>query len=79
MFDTYTSGQANTTNECIGYHHYGLFNQTGGDYYNPGSFEYAITGISAGTTKTYYWFGGSIGSGTQKYNGLTMTITEIAT
>ena len=79
LFDTYTSGQANTTDECIGYHHFGLYNATGGDYYNPGSFEYAITGISAGTTKTYYWFGGSIGTGTQKYNGLTMTITEIAT
>ena len=79
LFDTYTAGQANNTSLSIGYHHYGLYNSTGGNYYNPGSYEYAITGISAGTTKTYYWFGGSIGSGTQRYNGLTMTITEIAT
>ena len=78
LYDTYTAGQAGVTNNSIGYHHYGLYNGTGGDYYNPGSYEYAITGLSAGTTKTYYWFGGSIGPGTQKYWGLTMTITEIA-
>jgi hypothetical protein len=79
LYDSYTSGQAQNTDNSIGYHHYGLYNNTGGDYYNPGSYEYAITGLSAGATKTYYWFGGSIGVGTQKYWGLTMTITEIAT
>jgi|TARA_B110000444_G_scaffold190596_1_gene180252 hypothetical protein len=81
LFDSYTSGQASNAGSSsnIGYHHYGLYNATGGDYYNPGAYEYTITGISAGTTKTYYWFGGSIGSSTQKYWGLTMSITEIAT
>ncbi len=78
LYDTYTAGQVNNTDNSIGYHHYGLYNATGGDYFNPGSYEYAITGISANTAKTYYWFGGSIGPGTQKYAGLTMTITEIA-
>jgi hypothetical protein len=61
------------------YQHYGLYNNTGGDLYSPGAYEVTITGISANTTKTYYWFGGSISGGTQKYIGLTMTITEIAT
>ena len=78
LYDSYTPGASRSTNNSIGYHHYGLYNSTGGHFYCPGSFEYAITGVSAGTSKTYHWFGGSIG-GTQKYWGLTMTITEIAT
>ena len=81
LHDGYTAGQVTTAGGAtnIGYHHYGLYNATGGDVFHPGNYEYVITGISANTAKTYYWFGGSIGSGTQKYNGLTMTITEIAT
>lgn len=80
LHDGYTAGQVTSAGGAtnIGYYHYGLYNATGGDLYNPGNYEYTITGISANTTKTYYWFGGSIGTGTQKYAGLTMTITEIA-
>jgi len=78
LYDSYTAGVAQNTDNSIGYHHYGLYNATGGHLYWPGSYEYSITGVSAGATKTYRWFGGSIG-GTQKYWGLTMTITEIAT
>ena len=80
LHDGYTAGQITTAGGAtnIGYYHYGIFNQTGGDLWTPGNYEYIITGISANTAKTYYWFGGSIG-GTQKYAGLCMTITEIAT
>ncbi len=80
LHDGYTAGQVTSAGGAtnIGYHHYGLYNNTGGDFYHPGSYEYVITGISANTAKTYYWMGGSIGSGTQKYAGLVMTITEIA-
>ena len=81
LHDAYTAGQVTTAGGAsnIGYYHYGIYNATGGDLWTPGSYEYTITGISAGTSKTYYWFGGSIGAGTQKYAGLCMTITEIAT
>lgn len=80
LFDAYTAGQASVAGSAsnIGYYHYGMYNATGGDLWTPGNYEYIITGISANTAKTYYWFGGSI-SGTQKYAGLCMTITEIAT
>jgi len=81
LYDAYTAGVANQAGGAgnIGYYHYGIYNATGGDLWTPGAYEYTITGISANTAKTYYWFGGSIGSGTQKYVGLHMTITEIAT
>ena len=81
LFDAYTAGQASPAGGAnnIMYQHYGLYNASGGDIYQPGAYEVTITGISANTAKTYYWFGGSIGSGTQKYWGLHMTITEIAT
>ena len=81
LYDAYTAGVANQAGGAgnIGYYHYGIYNATGGDLWTPGAYEYTITGISANTAKTYYWFGGSISGGTQKYAGLTMTITEIAT
>ena len=81
LHDAYTAGQVTTAGGAsnIGYYHYGIFNNTGGDLWTPGAYEYTITGISANTAKTYYWMGGSISGGTQKYAGLTMTITEIAT
>ncbi len=80
LHDGYTAGQVTSAGGAtnIGYYHYGIFNMTGGDLWTPGNYEYIITGISANTAKTYYWFGGSISGGTQKYAGLCMTITEIA-
>ena len=79
LHDGYTAGQVSTAGGAtnIMYHHFGLYNATGGHLYHPGAYEQIITGISANTAKTYYWFGGSIG-GTQRYAGLAMTITEIA-
>ena len=81
LHDAYTAGQASQAggSSNIMYQHYGLYNNSGGDVYSHGALEVTITGISANTAKTYYWFGGSIGSGTQRYIGLGMTITEIAT
>ena len=81
LHDAYTAVVARQAGGAgnIGYYHYGIYNATGGDLWTPGAYEYTITGISANTAKTYYWFGGSISGGTQKYAGLTMTITEIAT
>jgi len=79
LHDGYTAGQVSAAGGAtnIMYQHFGLYNASGGDIYHPGAFEVTITGISANTAKTYYWFGGSI-TGTQRYAGLAMTITEIA-
>ena len=79
LADTYSAGSFSTTNSLY-YTHYGLYNATGGDYQNPGAYRVDDTrALAAGATRTYYWFGGSIGSGTQHYWGLNMSITEIAT
>ena len=80
LSDGYSAGTANTAGGHIIYQtHYGLYNDSGGDIWYPGSYRADDTrDISAGATRTYYWFGGSIGSGTQKYWALNMSITEVA-
>ncbi len=80
LSDGYSAGTANTAGGHIIYQtHYGLYNDSGGDIWYPGSYRADDTrNISAGATRTYYWFGGSI-SGTQKYWALNMSITEVAT
>ena len=78
LADTYSAGSYSTGNNLY-YSHYGLYNSTGGDTYH--GLSYRIDdprNLAAGATRTYYWFGGSIGSGTQKYWGLNMSITEVA-
>ena len=76
--DTYTPGAFTHTNNLY-YSHYGLYNATGGDYWNPGGYRVDDPrSLAAGASRTYHWFGGSIG-GTQKYWNLNMSITEVAT
>ena len=54
LFDAYTAGVANQAGGAnnIMYQHYGLYNASGGDIYQPGAYEVTITGISANTAKT---------------------------
>ena len=79
MADTYTAGSYSTSNNLY-YSHYGLYNNTGGDHYNPGAYRVDDPrALAAGATRTYYWFGGSISAGTQQYWNLNMSITEVAT
>ena len=78
LADTYTAGSYSTGNNLY-YTHYGLYNATGGNTYH--GLSYRIDdprNLAAGATRTYYWFGGSIG-GTQNYWNLNMSITEVAT
>ena len=76
--DTYSAGSYTTDNNLY-YSHYGIYNATGGDYYNPGAYRVDDPrALAAGATRTYHWFGGSIG-GTQQYWNLNMSITEVAT
>lgn len=79
LSDGYTAGQANSSSGHIIYQtHYGLYNNSGGDVWYPGSYRADDTrNISVGASRTYYWFGGSIG-GEQLYWGLNMSITEVA-
>ena len=77
LADTYTAGSYSISNNLY-YSHYGLYNTTGGDTYH--GLSYRIDdprNLAAGATRTYYWFGGSIG-GTQNYWNLNMSITEVA-
>ena len=77
--DTYSAGSYTTGNNMY-YSHYGLYNNTGGDLYNPGAYRVDDPrALAAGASRTYYWFGGSIGNGTQQYWNLNMSITEVAT
>jgi hypothetical protein len=59
--------------------HYGLYNNTGGDLWYPGQYAYMDKhqDHTVGVQRTYSWFGGSIGSGTQTYTALNMTVLEI--
>ena len=81
LSDGYTAGTANTVGGYIIYQtDYALYNSSGGDVWYPGSYRADDTrDIAQGASRTYYWFGGSIGSGTQKYWALNMSITEVAT
>ena len=79
LHDTYTSGGYNK-NQSLYYSHYGLYNATGGNMYTNGSVSLEDTrSLAAGVARTYYWFGGSIGGGTQTYSNLSMSITEVST
>ena len=61
------------------YTHYGLYNNTGGDLWYPGQYAYMDKhqDHTVGVQRTYSWFGGRIGSGTQIYTALNMTVMEI--
>ena len=77
--DTYSAGSFDHANNLY-YSHYGLYNATGGDYWNPGGYRVDDPrSLAAGASRTYHWFGGSISGGTQKYWNLNMSITEVAT
>ena len=80
LSDTYTPGSGLPSADRLYYSHYGLYNATGGDTYHGLAYRvYDTRSNAAGTTKTFYWFGGSISSGTQSYWNLNMSITEVAT
>ena len=80
LADTYTPGSGLPSADRLYYSHYGLYNATGGDTYHGLAYRvYDTRSNAAGTTKTFYWFGGSISSGTQSYWNLNMSITEVAT
>ena len=77
----YTAGtNVYAAGNYIWYDHYGIYNNTGGDLYTPGSFSYMdkARDQTVGVARTYYWFGGSIGGGTQIYRELNATVMEIA-
>jgi hypothetical protein len=79
LADAYTAGSYSSSNN-IYFSHYGLYNATGGDHYTPGAYRVDDPrDLASGATRTYYWFGGSIGAGTQQYWNLNMSITEVAT
>ena len=75
---TYSAGSFATSNMMF-YSHYGSYNSTGGDLYDHGGWSYDDTrNLAKGASRTYHWFGGSIGGGTQKYWNLNMSIIEVA-
>jgi hypothetical protein len=79
LVDNYTVGGSYSLGLNLYYSHYGLYNNTGGDTYHGLSYRvYDTRTLASGTTKTFHWFGGSIG-GTQNYWNLNMSITEVAT
>ena len=63
----------------IWYNHYGMWRSSGGVNHNPGQYAYVDKhqDQTVGTSRTYSWFGGSIGSGTQTYQNLVSTVWEI--
>ena len=63
----------------IWFTHYGLYNNTGGDLWCPGQYAYMDKhqDHTVGVQRTYSWFGGRIGSGTQTYTALNMAVMEI--
>ena len=66
--------------EYIWYNHYGLHRDSGGSNdHTPGQFQYMDKhqDQTVGTSRTYSWFGGRIGSGTQTYHNLVSTVWEI--
>jgi len=81
LSDDYSAGSANSSAGHIIYQtHYGIYHDGVTDVWHPGAYRADDTRgtLAAGASRIYYWFGGSIG-GTQKYWGLNMSITEIAT
>ena len=80
LSDAYTPGSGLPGGDRLYYSHYGLYNATGGDTYHGLSYRVDDPrNNAAGTTKTFYWWGGSISGGTQSYWNLNMSITEVAT
>jgi len=74
------STHAYGASEYIWYNHYGMYRDSGGSNdHTPGQFQYMDKhqDQTAGTSRTYSWFGGSIGSGTQTYRNLVSTVWEI--
>jgi hypothetical protein len=77
----YTAGtNVYAAGDYIWHDHYGIFNTTGGNLYTPGSFSYMdkAQDQTVGVARSYYWFGGTIGGGTQIFRGLNATVMEIA-
>ena len=76
----YTAGtNVYAAGNYILYDHYGIYNNTGGDCWMPGAYTYMDKSQTqtVGVSRTYYWFGGTIGGGTQQLTGYNMTVTEI--
>ena len=74
------STHAYGASEYIWYNHYGLFRDSGGsNAHSPGQFQYMDKhqDQTVGTSRTYSWFGGRIGGGTQTYQNLVSTVWEI--
>ena len=74
------STNAYDNSEYIWFNHYGLYRDSGGsNAHTPGQFQYMDKhqDQTAGTSRTYSWFGGSIGSNTQTYQNLVSTVWEI--
>ena len=75
----WVSGTAAIDGNYIWYDHYGMYISTSMDSRHPGAFEYLDTGsLTAGTSRTYYVFGGTIGGGTQTFTNQHLTIMEIS-
>jgi len=80
LSSNWVSGVAPYPNNHIWYTHYGLYNNTGGDAYNPGAYSFMDKNQNKniGEEIIYSWFGGSISNSNQRYVALSMTVMEIA-
>jgi hypothetical protein len=75
----WVNGTAAIDGNYIWYDHYGMYISTSMESRHPGGFEYLDTGsLTAGTSRTYYVFGGTIGGGTQTFTNQHLTIMEIS-
>lgn len=75
----WVSGTAAIDGNYIWYDHYGMYIDSGITSRHPGGFTYLDTGtLTAGTSRTYYVFGGTIGGGTQTFTTQNLTVMEIA-
>ena len=75
----WVNGTAPSDGNYIWYDHYGMYISTSMESRHPGGFEYLDTGsLTAGTSRTYYVFGGTIGGGSQTFTNQHLTIMEIS-
>jgi len=75
----WVNGTAAIDGNYIWYDHYGMYISTSMESRHPGGFEYLDTGsLTAGTSRTYYVFGGTIGGGSQTFTNQHLTIMEIS-
>ena len=75
----WVNGTAAIDGNYIWYDHYGMYIDTSMTSRHPGGFTYLDTGsLTAGTSRTYYVFGGTIGGGSQTFTTQNLTIMEIA-